>query len=173
MIENNNDECWLPELIACEDLANWAIYEERLYKIFKNDFIDDAPFFLGKRVQIRYHPKENNRENAFYHVTCREFVENNDRLPDTRRCERILWIRAFIENYDACLNKHCLGCEGVKSWREPYRSNYRRYFLLKEKRYVVILEERPKYHLLITAFWIEYEHTLKKLLKRYEQYREK
>ena len=173
MIENNSDECWLPELIAFENLANWVVHEERLYKIFKADFIDDGPFFLGKKVRIRYHPKENNKENAFYHVTCRDFAKNNDRSPDIRRCERILWIRAFIENYNCCLNKHCLECEGIKLWREPYKSHYRIYILLQEKRYVVILEERPEYYLLITAYWIEYEHKLEKLLAHYEQYREK
>ncbi len=39
--------------------------------------------------------------------------------------------------------------------------------LLEEERFIVIVELRDKYNLLITAFYIDYEHTMKKKLKKY------
>ena len=41
---------------------------------------------------------------------------------------------------------------------------------LEEERYIVVLEKREKYCLLVTAFYIEHDHTLDKKLKKYEAY---
>jgi hypothetical protein len=43
--------------------------------------------------------------------------------------------------------------------------------LLEEERYMVVLERREGYYLLITAFYFDYNHALRKQLKHYEQYR--
>ena len=84
--------------------------------------------------------------------------------------ERIRWVRAFIENYDCDLSK-CEDCDGVKIWNEPYKSKTRVHLLLEEERYMVVLEERKGYFLLITAFYLDYDHALQKQLKHYKQYR--
>ena len=83
---------------------------------------------------------------------------------------RIRWVRAFIENYDCDLSK-CEDCDGVKVWNEPYKSKTRVHLLLEEERYMVVLEERKRYFLLITAFYLDYDHALQKQLKHYKQYR--
>ena len=85
---------------------------------------------------------------------------------------RMWWIRAFIENYN-CDSSLCEECDGVKVWREPFKSRTRVHILLEEERYVVILEEREKYFLLITAFYLDYDNALQKQLKHYEQYKQK
>ena len=166
-----NENCWLPVL---EFLANydndWATYEAALYRIFKRDFIDSHPFYNNTRVSVKHYPIEYGKEEAFFHTTCKDYVGGGNRVPDFRRCERIRWIRAFIENYD-CDPTRCEDCDGVKVWTEPFKSKLRVHFLLEEERYMVILEKRKDYYLLITAFYLDYDNALRKQLKHYEMYR--
>ena len=41
--------------------------------------------------------------------------------------------------------------------------------LFEEERYVVIIEERTDYCLLITAYYLDADHSLRKLLKEYDR----
>lgn len=156
-------EPWLPKLEYYENYGrSWNDYESALYAIFKTDFIDSQPFFHGKPVHIRKHPIEYGKEEAFFHVTCQDYQKNHDRSPDLRRCERIRWIKAFIEHY--------ADCDTMKIWDEPIRSKVRTHLLLEEERYIVVLEKRANYYLLVTAFYLEHEHTLRNKLQHYKQY---
>lgn len=166
-----NENCWLPEIELLDDHGGeWSVYEKFIYDIFKHDFVDSPPYYEGQRVSVKKYPVENGKEDAFYHVTCEDYFKNSERVPDLRRCERIRWIRAFIENY-RCDPSKCDGCDGVKVWKEPYKSRVRVHLLLEEERYIVILEPRKDYCLLITAFYLSYDHSLRKQLKHYEQYK--
>lgn len=161
----------LPELEFCEDLNSWHEYQENIYKIFCDDFINGYPLFRGKQVKIRYAPIEHGKEEGFFHVTCQDYSKTKDRAPDFRRCERIRWVRWFIENYN-CELKKCVKCSGVKIWDEPYKNTYRTHILLEEERYMVVLENRAGYTLLITAFYFDQDHALRKKLKKYNQYKQ-
>lgn len=163
-------ECkWLPELIPCENLSEFALYEQQIYQLFRQDFIETHPLFENKRVQIRKLPYVNGYEQAFYHVTSSEYLHDEQRFPDLRRCERIKWVRAFIENY-GCDPALCEDCDGIKVWDEPKGSNTRVHLLFEEEKYMVILERRKEYVLLITAYYFDYNNTLEKQLKQYRKY---
>lgn len=167
----NEDKCWVPELEYFEDYSNsWEQYQNMLYSVFKKDFIDSHPRFNGKPINIRKHPIEFGREEAFYHVTCQDYMKDGERVPDFRRCERIRWVRAFIEHYN-CDSSLCKACEGIKVWSEPYKSTTRVHILLEEEKYMVVIELRETYCLLITAFYFDHKHTLEKKLKHYEKYK--
>lgn len=166
-----NESCWIPEQELLQDYGgNWSDYEKAIYDIFKQDFVNSHPYFEGQRVSVKKYPIENGKEDAFYHVTCEDYFKNKNRIPDIRRCERIRWIRAFIENYN-CNPEECPDCYGIKVWKEPYKSRIRVHILLEEERYIVILEPRENYCLLITAFYLDHDHSLKKQIKHYEQYK--
>ena len=164
-----NNHCWIPELEYYDNYFSWGEYQEALYSIFRNDFIDNHPYFKGKQVNIRKHPIEYGKEEAFFHVTCQDYQKDGNRVPDLRRCERIRWVRAFIEHYH-CDSTLCDACDGVKIWEEPCHGKKRVHILLPEERYMVVLEPRKSYCLLITAFYLDHEHTLAKKLKHYEHY---
>lgn len=165
-----SNSCWLPELEYLGDYQNdWKLYENALYSIFKADFVDSRPSFEGKQVNIRRHPIEYNKEEAFFHVTCQDYLKDGQRVPDFRRCERIRWVRSFIENYQ-CDNSKCPDCDGIKVWSEPYKSTTRVHILFEEERYMVVLERRESYCLLITAFYFDHDHALEKKLKHFERY---
>ena len=56
-------------------------------------------------------------------------------------------------------------------WEKPYKNNQRIHLLFEEERYIVVLERRENYVLLITAFYIEYDHTLENKVKEYQEYK--
>ncbi|NLY46748.1 MAG: hypothetical protein GX053_12305 [Tissierella sp.] len=161
---------WLPPLVIYESHLGWPYYENKLYEIFCRDFKESFPSFYDLRVNVRHHPIEFGKEEAFFHFTCQDYSNNNDRIPDFRRCERISWIRKFIENYNC--NESCEICEGIKLWEKPYKNTFRVHLLFEKERYMVVVEKRESYYLLITAFYIEREHTLQKKLKEYNQYKD-
>lgn len=162
---------WLPDLVFCNDLNNWQEYENVIYAIFTQDFVRSHPSFDGKKVNIRKHPIEQGKEEAFFHVTCQDYSKAGNRVPDLRRCERIRWVRSFIENYN-CDSSQCPECDGIKIWNEPYKMYTRTHILLEEERYMVVVENRETYSLLITAFYFDMDHKLNKALKRYYRAKE-
>ena len=173
--QSMSDTCWLPQMEYYQSNIDWQEYENLLYDIFRHDFIETTPQFNGKQVKIKKYPIEFDKESAFYHVTCKDYKDNGVRYPDLRRCERIRWIRAFIDNN--CDSTNCPNCTGIKTWIEPYKNKKRVHILLEEERYIVVLEHRTQNHkhsenyILITAFYLDYEHALKKKMKHYEKYK--
>lgn len=166
----NEDNCWIPDLVTPDSLScGYDTYLDELYSIFKADFIDSRPKFRGLPVMIRKYPMEYGKEEAFFHITCKDFQKKRDRSPDFRRSERIKWCRTFIENY-LCSDYACTTCDGIKVWDEPHKNTFQTCLLSEESRYIVVLEKRNSYYLLITAYYIDYDHTLKKKLAKYEAY---
>lgn len=164
-------ECWIPEIIICEDLSRYSEYIEKLYNLFKRDFIDSQPAYNNAIIDIRRTPYDQGKEDGFWHVTCKDYHTGGERNADLRRCERIEWIRKTIENYDC--NTKCDECDGVLVWDQPYKGTFRTHFLLKEERYLVIIEPRKTYYILVTAFYIDEdsEPYYRKQLKQYEKFK--
>lgn len=161
---------WLPQLELYNSTeTRWCEYEDHLYSIFRNDFIDSFPIYNGSKVKIRYHPIENGKEESFYHVTCQDYLKSGKRVPDFRRCERIRWVRKFIEN--SVCGKECDNCSGIKVWDQEIHGKIRTHILLEEERYMVVIEKRPRYCLLITAFYFDKEHKLRKKLNSYYKHK--
>lgn len=169
------DSCkWLPNIIECTNFIKWNDYLNEIYEVFKKDFIYNKPFFEGKIVNFRKAPLDGNYEHTFIHLTHRDVNHNslnpNDRIPDLRRAERIGWNRAIIENY--ICNHTCKDCNKVLYFEEYYKNNIRTYLLFKDVKFLVIIEKREKYNLLITGYYIEYENAMRKYVKKYEKYKQ-
>lgn len=163
--------CWIPELRICEDFSEYESYVEELYELFKRDFIDSSPAYKNAIVDIRRTPYDQGKEDGFWHVTCKDYKTGGPRNTDPRRCERIEWIKGVIENYDC--NTNCDECQGVLVWEEPYKNSTRTHFLLVDEGYLVIIEPRKSYYVLVTAFYMdeENEYYLRKQLQQYEKYK--
>lgn len=168
------DECkWLPDIVECKDFGKWNEYLEEIYEIFKKDFIYSRPIFEGKGVNFRRAPMDGKYEHTFTHLTHKDEYHNytnpNDRIPDPRRAERIGWNKPIIENY--LCDENCNNCEKILYFEKYYKKNVRAYFLFKNVKFLVIIEKREKYNLLITGYYVEYENAMNKLLREYEQYK--
>lgn len=167
------EECkWLPDIIECTNFAKWNEYLDMIYEIFKKDFIDSKPLFEGKYVNFRKAPMDGKYEHTFIHLTHKDEYHKsanpNDRLPDTKRAERIGWNRAIIENFKC--EETCEECEKILYFEEYYKNNIRGYLLFKNARFLVIIEKREKYNLLITGYYIEYDNAMQKYVNKYERY---
>lgn len=170
----SREHCWLPPIKPFPhesfNVDSYREYESSLYKEYRRQFWETHPMFEGKRVQVRRSPIIDGYEESFVHFTCKNYDGAENREPDFRRCERLHWIRPVIEHY-LCKQTCDENCEGIKTWEEPYKNTVRVNFLFEEERYLVVLEKRESYCLLITAYYLDYENTLRKHLKKYEAYK--
>lgn len=150
---------WLPPLMCLEDFGgNWERYIEAVYASFKHDFIESQARFKSRPVRLKRYPFRDGKEAAFWHITS-EGREEDQRVPDLRRCERIRWPRPTLEHP---------ADSAVRCWRNERGGERRIVLWLWEQDYVVILAERGSYVLLWTAYQVSYEHTRRKLQQEYE-----
>ena len=149
---------WLPPLEHFS--GDWGNYCDYIYDIFHSHFIASKPIYCGREVKTRYYPMSDGKTETFWHLTSTG-ENNDDRIPDIRRCERIRWPKSFIENPDK-----------VKVWRNKRKKNTNICLWLDDcsESYLVVLGERKDYYLLLTAYCVEEEHRKKKLRKEYEAY---
>lgn len=138
-------------------------YIDRVYKIFKSDFVDAKPLFY-KRVGLKRYPLRNGREATFWHFTT--FGEKEDiRDIDIKRCERIKFPKIIIENYND---------DDVKCWENERKGCEKRILLYFEKEnYLVVLSDRGDFVLPWTAYPVTYKNQKEKLLKEYDEYQKK
>jgi len=157
----------LPELIEIEDYnGNWQSYIDAVYAIFNEDFVRTKPSFRGTRLQLKRHPLVDNREYTFYHMT-HSGMDEDQRTPDLRRCERIPWAKPTIEKCDEW---------ELKVWEQRRKGEKRICIWLEledEPDYIVILTERKGYLLPWTAFVLEYDHQRRKKQKEYDRWLKK
>lgn len=151
----------LPELIELSQFGgDFAQYLEAVYEIFKKEFVVRRHSFRGIRLGLKKHPMYNNKEATFWHMTS-EGEDEQTRLPDLRRLERIKWPSFLIDN-----NEHPY----LKVWENTRGTKTNILILHEEENYVVILRKGNGYLLPWTAYLIGYEWRKKKFLKEYEEY---
>lgn len=156
------DDCkWLPPMFKWPEWDDYKSYEQELYELFKEKVIDGSIEFMGKSVQIRWYPLDNGKEEAFYHCTCKKYNSSDDRQPDPYRMIRLPWLTEIIKNHD-CTYECCE--EKPLVWRKKFHNKMWRYHIYF-RRYLIVLEKREKYFLLISAFYVESNGYHKSLLK--------
>ena len=139
---------------------NYSQYFDRLYDVFKNEILNKLTL-NGLPVRVREYPPEGfPREEAFYHLTCRDYNKGKTyRKPDFNRSIRIKFIKSIIENVMNCPN--CIldeKCNGILIWRKPWKKTDRYYLFLQEADLLIVLEKRASYYLLITSFYVDFNH---------------
>lgn len=152
---------WIPDLITLASCnGDWDEYLEAIYAIFCRDF-KDAPLkeFTGKPVRLKRHPVEKDKEATFWHFISAGLVEA-DRVPDLRRCERIAWPRAFMENFSDPV---------LKVWTEVVKGEERTLILHEDTGYLVIVAQRSSYVLPWTAYPLQYANEVRRYVQRWEK----
>jgi hypothetical protein len=149
---------WLPELFPVNPWTSDTF--EALYHIFKKDFIDSQPMYLGFSVWF-FPEKDDGKEVIFWHLTSRNDKKTGERLPDLRRSERLPWVRSIIDQTDRpeILAWDYIEGDGI----------IKTYIWLQDFDFVVIMKKYPNgRRRLITSFWLEYTHKKEKLRKKYK-----
>lgn len=149
----------LPELI-CFSGGSWQEYEDEIHQIFQDTVLKTPIYFRKCIVKVKFHPETKKKSFTFWHLIS-EGEHENDRIPCIRRCERIAWIRFFIEQAEKA---HEI------SWWENKRGNNTHVVIWHEiENYAVILAERKGYYLLKTAYVVE-KFRAKRFIKERDEY---
>jgi hypothetical protein len=165
----SNQFNWLPPTVLFTDYGgDWPKYLEGLYSFFKKDFIQNKlPKFAGKRMGLKRHPLLDGKEATFWHIITEGKVED-ERLPEMRRCERIRWPRAIIEQA-ANINANIKIWKNIRS-NQKRRGESRICLWFEKKEYLVVLADRGDYILPWTAYPVTMGHGKRKLQKEYEKF---
>jgi len=150
---------WLPTMFQ---MSPWSVtLMESLYALFKRDFIDNQAYYAGYPVWF-FPQKDRDKEEIFWHLVEREDPpKSGNRLPDFRRSERLPWARAMLDN---------LSEPEVLHWDyEEGNKDIHTYVWLKDHDYLIVMKKyKDGNRRLITAYYLDYDHTRRKLLKKYE-----
>ncbi|MGQ3015431.1 MAG: hypothetical protein ACT6QS_17080 [Flavobacteriales bacterium] len=156
----------LPDLLLLNDYGgDYTAYIEEVYRVFMQDFVKNKTRFRQEEIKLKWHPIYQERAYTFYHITHVGADEQN-RLPDLRRCERISWANPTIEN---CDNWNLKIWPQIRTGKGGTR-NRLCIWLERENEpdYIVILDIRENYKLLWTTFVPQYSHEKRKKQKEYE-----
>lgn len=161
---------WLPPIITADAFeGDYLGYFNKLYDVFEDGFIKTRPLLKMPSgsifVGLPFLPLSEGKHDKFWHVTTKDTkkgatTEERYSNPDLRRCERVAWIRPIIDNYPD---------SDIKCWRNQRNSNRNILLLLESERYLVVIVDRRSYVFLQTAYYVEREHTMEKLLAEYEE----
>jgi len=155
---------WLPALLTLAQYdGDWSRYVKAVYQAFHDDFIASQPKYKGGWVRTRRDPMSSGKEWGFWHCVSEGNVED-DRVPDLRRCERIRWVRAIIENHTD---------SQIDVWVRNDGRRGRKVHLWFGEEYLVVLGERQKgrRYQLITAFCTDRGHTVRKMRRERDRHR--
>ena len=151
---------WLPSPIERkQDGGEWEPDEEVLSAVFCADFLSaKSPLYQGEPVRLKREPRFKGKEASFWHVTSEGSDEQN-RIPDLRRCARLPWLRPIIEHADA-------PC--VRQWDNQRKGERRACLWYHQEDFLLVLAHRRGYWLLWTAYMVTYEHTRRELEREWE-----
>ena len=152
---------WLPEIIQWD--GDWEKYVETIYDAYSRTYTEASPFYYrGMVVKSRRRPVANDKDGGFWHI-----IGGSNGKPEPRRCERVLWARAIIENADD---------ERVLVWDEPSPHDggvVDTVFWLKEADYYVIIARRTNCWVIRSAYSVVYDSKRKRLERNYSLYGKK
>jgi len=153
---------FLPPMINLDGSYEEII--ERLYELFRNDFIEDKAKHLGRDVAYNgvINESSQGKVEGFWHVITREDSARTGRLIDYRRAERLPWSKPLMENPyhdEICFFFYDEG---------DSRKGIRHYIWIERYNYVVVLQRKKSHYIWITSFYVE-GWKYKDLRKRYER----
>ena len=145
----NDQPDFLPPVVSMD--GSFEEIMERLYEIFRNDFIQNRAKHLGRDVAYNgvINESSQGKVEGFWHVVTRDDTTGTERLIDYRRAERLPWSKPLMES-----PYH----EGIKffSYDEGNtRKGIRNYIWFENGNYLVILKKRKYDYYWITAFYID------------------
>jgi hypothetical protein len=151
---------WLPDLFTLSGSdGNGERYIEDLYEAYCRTYLGNRRSLLGMRVSYASAPLVAGKSRTFWHLITSGKIEQ-ERVPDIRRCERILWPAAIVEH---------AAHEEVASWRSDREGPPSILLAVDDFRYLVVMRPRGEYVLLWTAYHFEHYNQRARLRSEYER----
>ena len=144
-----------PELLPFA--GDWSSYEDQVYQVFLDSFVMARVMFQGLPVKAKYRQETHGKGYSFWHTISEAPDPKNrneeDRIPDLRRCERIRWIAWVIDNAEN---------DGFVWWENRRKGEAHVVIWNREHDFAVVLAKRSGYYLLKTAYSDIRSHTKRK-----------
>jgi hypothetical protein len=145
-----------PVLMPFNDYGgDWSRFEDAIYAEYLTTVAHAVLQFQNAPVKVRFQPTSKQKAYGFWHLISEAPSEDNrnedDRIPDPARCERVRWVAWCIQN---------AGQAGV-SWWENHRKNEIHVVIWAEEHdFAVVLAKRNtqdgvRYYLLKTAYCLK------------------
>lgn len=147
------------------DIKSFGSDEELLlaaYSIFRNDFVQNHPYFRSKPISLLQGQDSFHRENTFWHIIGGEYAVKTHFFSHSR-IEYLPWIAPIITNSNVFPNEILL-------YENERGKNKRTILWYKAGNYLIILSHRGGKIIIWTAYPIENPHTLRKVERDYEVY---
>lgn len=144
-------------------------YVEILYQKFLDDLVfRDLPWKKdGLQVSLRRHPEIDGRHAIFWHIISGGTGSEQSRSLEPGRCARIHWIRILVEIFNSEFPEE----KEIRWWIDNKRASKPRYVITRpEFDYIVVIEQRVDYALLVTAYYAEQEHRRRKLKREHDKF---
>ena len=156
---------WIGSLITLTDCdGDSEKYIEKLFEIFKKDFIESRPVFNGKPVLFDKN-LDGDKPNTFVHITTETDPITKQRILSMPRCERIGWLRQVIDNNS---DSEVLVWEKVHYSKKKKTNRVCLYLECGD--YLVILDEQKHGFYIITGIYVDYPYQKKRHRKEFEKY---
>ncbi len=159
---------WLPRKLDYNNDfgGNWDEFISHIYNLFCKDFLKKPyPRFDNRKVECdRRISDGTKKEDGFWHLV--DCDEEEDRLPDLRRAEKLPWARGIIDYADSPPSE-------LKVWGNREKHKGKKviivYMWLEAFDYVVILKKLPYTYMLVSGYHIKYGHKRRELRKKYKK----
>ncbi len=150
----------LPEIY--EFHGDWSSYVEELYDIYLDDIVNNSSLrFDSLPIRTRFKPLTDNKGYGFWHIIS-DGEEEDDRVPDMRRCECLPWV-------SHCISKALRPPAPIHWWKNKRGTNTHIIILSEVEGFVVVLAQRKGYNLLKTAYFPT-SYRLKSMKKERDKY---
>ncbi|WP_150954677.1 hypothetical protein [Microbacterium testaceum] len=161
---------WPPPGPSLNDFGgDWPKYYAHIYGRYTADFLAEKPSWPieGKRFAIKQQPLVDGHCHTFWHIITEGEVEE-EREVSTDRCACVSWPRLILDEFSATYPSP--RSERIVWWVEGRGGRTRFHICLSDFSYLVVVEDRPDYVLLWTAFPVDREHQRRRRRNAYEQY---
>lgn len=158
------DDRYNPKASSNEEIVN------ALYEVFLRDLAHAELIWRPSAVplSLRREPEVDGRHAIFWHIVSGGSSIETDRTIDPERCKRIGWIRPMIDRFNADYPTE----DQLHWWKSPDpRWRDRRYGIATQSfDYVLFVDERPSYALLVTAYYVDRERRRLKFKHEHDEY---
>lgn len=150
-------------------------YVDQLYADFRRSMLDAriqwAPH--NHQLSFRREPQVDGKHNIFWHVISGGSANDNERVLETQRCRRIHWLRSMIDEFNKKYPNETV--TPIRWWiSDQKRSPHDRFMIsTPDFSYIAIIEDRPRYALLVTAYFVEHTRRRAKFQNECKEYWEK
>lgn len=155
-----------PELMCMSDFPSWEEYEDAIYAVYLETIAHAKLTFCGSPLKVRFNPETKKKGYGFWHLISEAPDQGNrneeDRIPDLRRCERVYWVEWCIRHADR-------GTPGFSWWENRRGRETHVVIWAEDHEFVVVLAKRDtqqgtRFFLLKTAYCPR-SHTIRKFIK--------